>query len=134
MARKIFVNLPVKDLKRSVDFFTQLGFEFNPQFTDENATSMIINDDAYVMLLVESFFNTFHKKALTDTQSQTEVLIALSADSKQDVDAMADKAIALGGRETRGADDQGFMYQRTFQDLDGHHWEVAWMDMSAFPQ
>jgi uncharacterized protein len=134
MARKIFINLPVKDLKRSVAFFTGLGFSFNPQFTDENATCMIINDDASVMLLVQPYFETFVKKPISDAHSSTEVLVAFSADSRAHVDELADKALASGGKVAKEPQDHGFMYVRTFYDLDGHHWEVAFMDMSAFPQ
>jgi hypothetical protein len=134
MARKIFVNLPIKNLKRSVEFFTGLGFSFNPNFTDENATCMIINDDAFVMLLVEEYFKGFLKKPMGDATLQTEVLIAISADSRAAVDALADKALATGGTQAKEPTDHGFMYVRTFYDLDGHHWEVAWMDPAAIPQ
>jgi predicted lactoylglutathione lyase len=134
MARKIFVNLPIKNLKRSVEFFTALGFTFNPQFTDENATCMIINDDAFVMLLVEKYFETFVKKPISDASAQTEVLLAVSADSRTEVDELVDKALASGGKVAKDPTDNGFMYVRTFYDLDGHHWEVAWMDPGAFQQ
>jgi predicted lactoylglutathione lyase len=134
MARKIFVNLPIKNLKRSVEFFTGLGFSFNPNFTDENATCMIINDDAFVMLLVEEYFKGFLKKPMGDATVQTEVLIAISADSRAAVDALADKALATGGTQAKEPTDHGFMYVRTFYDLDGHHWEVAWMDPAAIPK
>jgi uncharacterized protein len=132
--RMIFVNLPVKDLGRSVDFFTTLGFDFNPQFTDENATCMVVSDQACVMLLVEDFFKTFTKKDLTDPATHTETIIALSAESREEVDRLADRAIAAGGRETEAATDQGFMYGRTFEDLDGHLWELIWMDPAAIEQ
>lgn len=131
MARKIFVNLPVKDLKRSVDFFTGLGFSFEPKFTDENATCMIINDDAFVMLLVEKYFGSFIKKPISDATTQTEVLMAVSAESRAAVDALVDKALAAGGKPAKEPMDHGFMYVRTFYDLDGHHWEVMWMDPGA---
>lgn len=131
MARKIFINLPVKDLKRSVDFFTALGFTFNPQFTDDNATCMVINDDAFVMLLVREYFATFVKKPISDAALQTEVLLAVSAESRAAVDALADKALSAGAKPAKEPADHGFMYVRTFYDLDGHHWEVAWMDPSA---
>lgn len=133
MATKIFVNLPVKDLNKSVEFFTKLGFKFNPQFTDENATCMIISEEGFVMLLVEKFFKTFTKKDIADASKNTEVIMALSADSKAAVDTMADAAIAAGGKQTNDTDDKGFMYTRSFQDLDGHMWEVIYMDMSQFP-
>ena len=134
MATKIFVNLPVKDLNKSVEFFTQLGFKFNPQFTDDNATCMIVGEDIFVMLLVEKFFKTFTKKQIADATKSTEVLIALSADSRENVDKLADKAIEAGGTTYSDPQDQGWMYQRSFQDLDGHQWELIYMDMSAMPQ
>ena len=134
MATQIFVNLPVKDLNKSVEFFTKLGFKFNPQFTDENATCMIIGEESFVMLLVEKFFQTFTKKKIADATKTTEVLIALSADSREKVDDIVNKAIEGGGTLYNDTQDQGWMYQRSFQDLDGHQWELIYMDMSAFPQ
>ena len=128
MAKEIFVNLPVKDLKRSVDFSTKLAFTFNPQFTDENATCMIVAENIFAMLLVEKFFKTFTKKELCDTAKSTEVILALSVGSKQEVDAMVQKATHAGGNEPRGPQDHGWMYGRSFQDVDGHLWEVFWMD------
>jgi predicted lactoylglutathione lyase len=130
MARKIFVNLPIKNLKRSVEFFTGLGFSFEPKFTDENATCMIVNQDAFVMLLVEDFFKTFTKKPISDA-TQSEVLISFSADTRAEVDALAEKALASGAKPAKEPLDHGFMYVRSFYDLDGHHWEVAWMDVNA---
>lgn len=129
--RKIFVNLPVKDLAKSVDFFTKLGFEFNPYFTDENATAMIIGEDAFVMLLVERFFKTFTTKKVGDTKTSTEAIIAVSAESRQQVDDIADKALAAGGQPSNEPMDQPPMYGRSFQDLDGHLWEVMYMDPGA---
>ena len=134
MAKQIFVNLPVKDLKRSVRFFTALGYGFNPRFTDENATCMIVGDNIFVMLLVEPFFKTFTKKAIADASTSTEVLVCLSCDSRAEVDALVKKAVAAGATTPSLAQDHGFMYQHGFQDLDGHMWELAYMDMSAFPQ
>jgi predicted lactoylglutathione lyase len=129
MARSLFLNLPVKDLAASVDFFTQLGFEFNPQFTDENATCMVISDTAFVMLLVEPFFQTFTDKAIADATTVIEAITAISAESRDEVDELVGKAIEAGGLTTgRDAQDHGFMYQREFYDLDGHKWEVLWMD------
>lgn len=133
MARQIFVNLPVKDLDRSVAFFTALGFTFNPMFTDENATCMIVAEDIFVMLLVEPFFKTFTPKPLCDAHARTEVLICLSAASRAEVDALVSKALAAGGQTPNPAKDYGFMYQHGFEDLDGHLWELAYMDMAAFP-
>jgi predicted lactoylglutathione lyase len=133
-AQMIFVNLPVKDLKRSVDFFTKLGYTFNPQFTDENATCMIVADNIFVMLLVEPYFKTFITKEISDAKKTTEVIIALSADSRANVDELVAKAVAAGGTTTMPAKDYGFMYQHGYQDLDGHLWEVAWMDPNGMPQ
>ena len=131
MATKIFVNLPVRDLQQSKAFFSALGFSFNPQFTDEKAACMIIGADSFVMLLVEEFFKTFTKKQIVDAHASTEVLVALSADSREKVDEMAEKAVAAGGTLAREAKDHGFMYERSFFDLDGHNWEVMWMDPST---
>lgn len=131
MSSKIFVNLPVKDLKRSVDFFTKLGYTFNPQFTDDNATCMIISDDIFAMLLVEDYFKGFSKKEIVDTSKANEVLIALSAESREAVDEMVNKAVAAGGKAPNDKQDHGFMYQWGYQDLDGHIWEIMWMDPSA---
>lgn len=134
MARKIFVNLPVSDLGASVDFFTQLGFEFNAQFTDERATCMIINDDAAVMLLVADRFQEFTKKAVADSTTHTEAILALSADSREQVDEMVNRALAAGGKPANDPMDHGFMYGWSFQDLDGHLWEVLYMDPDAVEQ
>lgn len=134
MSRMIFVNLPVKDLGRSVDFFKNLGFEFNPQFTDENATCMIVSEQACVMLLVEPFFKGFTKKDVVDAATSTEAILALSAESREEVDELVDKALAAGAQPSNDAMDQGFMYARSFQDVDGHLWEVIWMDPSSIEQ
>ena len=131
MATQIFVNLPVKDLKRSVNFFTKLGYTFDPQFTDENATCMIVGENIFVMLLVESFFKTFTKKALCDATKSTEVLVCLSAESRAKVNELVAKAVAAGGTTPSDSKDHGFMYQHGFQDLDGHLWELVYMDPSA---
>jgi uncharacterized protein len=130
-SRQIYVNLAVRDVKRSMDFFSKLGFEFNPKFTDEKAACMIINSDAYVMLLGEPFFKTFTKRELCDTSRQTEGLYALSCDSRAAVDEMVKKAVAAGGKHAMDPQDHGFMYGWSFYDLDGHHWEVMWMDPKA---
>lgn len=125
---QIFVNLPVKDLDRSIAFFGQLGYRFDPQFTNENATCMIIGDNIFVMLLVEPFFATFTgSKPLVDARKATEAILCLSADSRAAVDALVDKAVAAGAREPGAAQDLGFMYQRGYEDLDGHLWEVVHM-------
>ena len=134
MATKIFVNLPVKDLNKSKEFFTRLGFTINPQFTDEKAACVVISEDIYAMILTENFFKTFTKKDIVDAGKSTEAIIALSADSKEKVNEMADKAIEAGGKQSLDPQDHGFMYQRSFQDLDGHLWEVLWMDPAAINQ
>lgn len=131
MSTKIFVNLPVKDLKRSVDFFTRLGFTFNPKFTDETATCMIITSDIYAMLLIHEKFKDFTPKTIANAHASTEVLIALSFDNKARVDELVNKAIAAGGTEARPPMDHGFMFTRSFNDPDGHIWEIFWMDPAA---
>ena len=134
MSTKMFVNLPVKDLNRSVEFFTKLGFNFNPQFTDEKATCMIVGEDIFVMLLVEKFFQTFTKKEISDATKSSEVIIALSADDREAVDEMISKVIEAGGIEPKEPQDHGWMYGRSFQDIDGHLWEIFYMDSSAVNQ
>ncbi|MBN9399765.1 MAG: VOC family protein ['Candidatus Kapabacteria' thiocyanatum] len=133
MARQMFVNLPVKNLDKSVEFFTKLGFTFNPQYTDENATCMIVGESSFVMLLMEPFFRTFITKDICDTSRQVEVITAISSNDRADVDDMVTKAIAAGGGTPREALDYGFMYNRAFTDLDGHIWEVFWMDPNGMP-
>ena len=130
MSRMIFVNLPVADLSASVDFFTRLGFEFNREFSDENATCMVLNEQACVMLLVRPFFATFTRKDVADA-STTEAILAVSAESREEVDALVDKALSLGGTAANEPSDDGYMYGRSFHDLDGHAWEVMWMDPRA---
>ena len=130
MTAKIFVNLPVKDLGKTVNFFIKLGFKFNPKFTDENATCMIVTEDILVMLLVEKFFKIFTKKEICNTARNTEVIIALSAESKEKVDEMINKAVEAGGKESREVQDEGWMYGRGFEDIDGHLWEVVFMNES----
>jgi uncharacterized protein len=134
MTTKIFVNLPVKDLQQSIDFFTQLGYNFNPQFTDDTATCMIISSDIYVMLLTHEKFKMFTKKEVVDATKSTEAIICLSADSRQAVDDLVQKAVAAGGTTPNDKQDHGFMYGHGFQDLDGHLWEVVWMDPSNLAQ
>lgn len=131
MKTKIFVNIPVKELNKSVDFFTKLGFNFNPQFTDENATCMIVGEDIFVMLLVEKFFKSFTKKEICDTSKSTESILALSVESREKVDQMIDKAVDAGGSEPREKQDHGWMYGRSFEDIDGHLWEVFFMEEST---
>jgi predicted lactoylglutathione lyase len=134
MATQIFVNLPVKDLNRSVEFFTKLDYKFDPQFTDENATCMIVGENIFVMLLVENFFKSFTKKEFCDASRNTEVIVCLSADSRAKVDEMIGKAVAAGGTTPNESKDYGFMYQHGFQDLDGHLWELIYMEPSATHQ
>ena len=131
MKTKIFVNIPVKELNKSVDFFTKLGFNFNPQFTDENATCMIVGEDIFVMLLVEKFFKSFTKKDVCDTSKNTEAIVALSVESREKVDQMIEKAKEAGGSEPREKQDHGWMYGRSFEDIDGHLWEVFFMEEST---
>lgn len=131
MATQIFVNLPIKQLDRSVQFFTRLGYQFNQQFTDANATCMVVADNIYVMLLVEEFFKTFTHKELCDAHRSTEVILCLSADSRAQVDELVAKAVAAGGTTPFPPKDHGFMYQHGFQDMDGHLWEVVYMQPTA---
>jgi predicted lactoylglutathione lyase len=133
-SRKLFVNLAVRDLKRSMDFFSKLGFEFNPQFTNEQGACMIVSEEAFVMLLAEPFFKTFTKKEPCDTATHTEGLFALSCSSRAEVDEMVETAVASGGKHAVDPMDQGFMYGWSFYDPDGHHWEVFWMDPQAMAQ
>lgn len=128
MTTQIFVNLPVKNLNNAVEFFTNLGFTFNPRFTDETATCMIVGENIFVMLLTEAKFRTFTPKQICDATKSTEVLIALSRPSRTDVDAMVRKAVAAGGSTYNDPQDYDFMYTHGFQDLDGHIWELIFME------
>lgn len=134
MSRQMFVNLPIQNMERSQAFFKSLGFSFNPQFTNEQGACMVVSDNHnYVMLLVEPFFQTFTKKKVADATQTTEVLVCLSCDSRAEVDALVAKALAAGGTAPQPPQDHGFMYGHGFTDLDGHMWELAYMDMAAFP-
>jgi predicted lactoylglutathione lyase len=134
MARQIFVNLPIKNMEKSQAFFGQLGFTFNPQFTNEQGACMVIAEDSiYVMLLVEPFFQTFITKSIADATKNTEVLICISCESRAEVDHMVKTAMAAGGKAHNQPQDHGFMYMHGFEDLDGHIWEVMWLDPSATP-
>jgi predicted lactoylglutathione lyase len=133
MSRMIFVNLPVKDLPRSIAFFRALGFTFNEQMTNDQAAFMNVSDQAAVMLVTEPFFKSFSDKAIADTSTQMEVQNAVSAESREEVDDLVEKAIAAGARSAKPALDEGFMYSRGFQDPDGHLWDFVWMDPSAIP-
>jgi hypothetical protein len=126
--RKLFVNLPVRDLKKSMDFFATLGFTFNPQFTDENAACMVFSEDGYAMLLREPYFKTFTRRPVADAHTQTEGIFALSCGSRLEVDELLQKALGAGATPAMPSQDHGFMYNNSFYDLDGHHWEVLWMD------
>lgn len=134
LSRKLFVNLAVGNLERSVEFFTELGFTFNPRFTDEHATCMIVSDEAFVMLLTGPRFKDFTKKELCDSTTSTEAILALSAESREEADALADRALVVGGAPANDPIDMGFMYGRSFQDPDGHLWEVFWIDPDALVQ
>ena len=135
MPKQIFVNLPVKDLKRSIDFFTELGFSFNLQFTDEKAACLVINEGSiYAMLLTEPMFKNFTKKEIADATKTTEVLIAIDIETKEKVDELVKKAAEAGGSIYADAQDHGWMYQHGFADPDGHQWELLYMDMDKVPK
>lgn len=127
-SQKVFINLPVKNLEKSKEFFAKLGYTFNPQFTDENAACMIISEEIYAMLLVEKFFQTFTPKSIIDANTSTEVLISLNCKSRAAVDEIVNKALAAGGKTYDDPKDHGFMYEWGFGDLDGHNWGYFWMD------
>jgi predicted lactoylglutathione lyase len=133
-ADKIFVNLPVKDLKKTTDFFSNLGFEFNAQFTDANAGCLVLGSNIFAMLLVEDFFKSFIKKEISDATKTTEVIVAISVQNREAVDELVDRALASGGKPASDPQDHGFMYVRSFQDLDGHLWEITYMDENALSQ
>jgi uncharacterized protein len=132
MSKLIFVNLPVADLAAAKAFYEAIGFTNNPQFTDETAACMVLTDVIHVMLLTHEKFAQFTPKAIADARATSEVLICISEDSRAGVDAITDKALAAGGKETREKQDYGFMYGRSFEDPDGHIWEPMWMDMAGF--
>ena len=134
MATKIFLNLPVNDLERSKAFFSSLGFTFNPQFSNEDAACLILGDNIFSMLITEPFFKTFHKKEVSDTAKGTEVHIAIDVPTRNEVDRMIENAMKAGGKEYREPMDEGWMFSRAFEDLDGHMWEIMYMDEKAIPQ
>ena len=135
MPKQIYVNLPVKDLKKSMDFFTQLGFTFNLQFTDEKAACLIINEGSiYAMLLTEPMFKNFTNKEIADATKTTETILALDVDTKEEVDEMVKKAVKAGGSIYADPQDHGWMYQHGFEDPDGHQWELLYMDESKIPK
>ncbi len=134
MSKSVFVNLPVKDLKRTMAFYTALGFKFDERFTNDDAAGMIISEGhSYAMLLRHDYFKTFIKNEIADPNKVTQVLVALSCDSREDVDAIVRKAVEAGGKDAREPQDMGFMYGRAFADPDGHVWEPFWMDANAVP-
>jgi len=134
MAKKIFINLPVADLQKAMSFYTAIGFTNNPQFTDETAACMVVSEEIYVMLLTRSKFKEFIKKEIGDTAKTASVINALSVDSSEEVHTMVAKAVEAGGVEPVEAKNYGFMQQRSFEDPDGHLWEVTYMDMTKFPE
>lgn len=134
MSRQIFVNLPVRDLDRAKAFFSQLGFSFNPRFSDATAACMVVADNILVMLLTHEKFSGFTPGPICDARASTEVLVCLSCDSRDEVDDFVRKALAAGGSTFREPEDHGFMYGHAFQDPDGHVWELAYVDMDAMPQ
>jgi uncharacterized protein len=134
MAKQIFINLPVKDLKKSMAFFKKLGFSFNMQFTDDSAACLMIGENIYAMLLLEKFFKTFTNKEIADAKKSTEVLIAIDVESREEVDEMIRKAVDAGGATYRNPQDHVWMYGHSFADLDGHQWEVLYMDESQMPK
>jgi predicted lactoylglutathione lyase len=129
--RKLFVNIPVQDVQRSITFFEALGFRFNAQFTDASAACMLVGEDAYFMLLVRDRFTGFSRRPLGDAKKETNALFSVSVNSRAEVDSMVEKALAAGGTHAADPQDHGFMYGWSFYDLDGHHWEVFWMDPAA---
>lgn len=131
MSRMLFVNLPIKNLDATKQFFGGLGFEFNATFSDDSCTAMVINESTSVMLLVESRFKDFIEGGICDTSKAVEALLCISADSREEVDSLVDKALSSGGSAWGKLQDEGFMYGRAFRDLDGHVWEVMWMDPAA---
>ena len=132
--RKLFVNIPVSDLQRSIDFFEKLGFTFNAQFTDATATAMLVGEDAYFMLLTREKFAGFANRPVGDPSRQTTAMYALGVDSRGAVDEMVKTAVANGGSHALDPHDHGFMYGWSFYDPDGHHWEVFWMDPAGPPK
>lgn len=128
--RKLFVNIPVKSVQRAIVFFEELGFTFNTQFTDATATCMLVGEDSYFMLLEPEAFKGFSKRPMGDRSKETNALFAVSVTTREEVDLLVKKAVSAGGTHVMEPQDQGFMYGWSFYDLDGHHWEVFWMDPS----
>jgi predicted lactoylglutathione lyase len=134
MKTKIFLNLAVKDLNRAISFFNGIGFPTNPKFTNEKGACLVIDENINIMLLVEEFYQTFTNKQICDAKTTSEVLISISMETREQVDELIEKAIKAGGTDYKQAQDYGWMYQRTFLDLDGHHWEFFYMDESQIPE
>jgi len=132
-SRKLFVNLPVRDLRRSVAFFKELGFRFEPHFGDDTSACMVLSDEGYAMLLAEPRFQGVARKPLADARASTSALFALTADSREEVDTLVQTALASGGARAADPVDHGFMYGSSFYDPDGHHWEIFYVDPSAIP-
>jgi len=133
MVKQIFINLPVKDLKKTNAFFEGLGFSFNTQFSNEIATCVILGENIFAMLLMEDFFKSFTPKTICDATKSTEALICIQVDSREKVDELLTKAISFGGKEPREKQDHGWMYARSMEDMDGHIWEIMFADPSAMP-
>lgn len=133
MSKKIFINLPVADLKTSMEFYTKIGFTNNPAFTDDTAACMVLSEEIYVMLLTLDKFSQFTSKEIIDAKTRIGVINSISVDSLEEVNTMADAALSAGGSEPSPARDYGFMQQRSFTDPDGNHWEILYMDMSQYP-
>jgi uncharacterized protein len=133
MAKKIFINLPVSDLQKAMDFYTAIGYTNNPQFTDATAACMVLTEEIYVMLLSHPKFREFTNKEISNAFTTASVINSISVDSAEEVNAMIDQALNAGGKESNGPKDYGFMQQRSFEDLDGHLWEVFYMDVTKFP-
>lgn len=131
MNTQLFVNLPVKDLNRSIDFFTKLGFEFDPKLSDDNGTCMIVNKDSFVMLITEDLFQLFTTKPICDSKKCSQMAISLSAQSREKVDELVNKALKAGGLEASEPQDHEWMYGRSFNDLDGHIWAILHMNENA---
>lgn len=135
MVKQIFVNLPIKDLEKTKEFWIKLGFSFNPQFTDDKAGALMLGENIFAMLITEPFFKTFiAQKEIADSDKFSEVINAVSVETKEAVDELVDKALEAGANKYKEADNYGWMYSRAFQDLDGHLWEVLYMDLSKFPK
>lgn len=131
MATQVFVNLPTTDLERAKAFYTGLGWKIEPNFTDDNAACIVIDVNVFLMVLTREFFATFTDKPIADPKTSLQVETALSSDSRAAVDALAERALAAGGREPRDAQDMGFMYSRSFEDPDGNLFRTLWMDPVA---